>query len=239
MNTKKNGTSATENTCKLAHKVWWSYLFWVLAAAILGFVIPAVFAGLLRIPRNIYLIPYIVLIGALFFSYLRWSNINIGESIRYHWLWGVAGAIVAGVFASRTVLIQPSSPTPQGLELVFYILWLGLVYGTMDALFLSVLPISATWQAFSVLGWTNRWGGRIAAGVLALVASLLIIAVYHLGYPEFRGPQVGLIVVGVGIQSLLMLLTGSPIVVVLGHIAMHITAVLHGINSVSQLPPHY
>jgi hypothetical protein len=198
-----------------------------------------VFAGLLRIPRNIYLIPYIVLIGVLFYSYLRWSKINIGESIRYHWPWGVVGAIIAGFFASRTVLIQPSSPTPQGLELLFYLLWLGLAYGTMDALFLSVLPMSATWQAFSVLGWTNRWGGRIVAGVLALVASLLIIAVYHLGYPEFRGPQVGLIVVGVGIQSLLMLLTGNPMVVVLGHIAMHITAVLYGINSVSQLPPHY
>jgi hypothetical protein len=125
------------------------------------------------------------------------------------------------------------------LELLFYLLWLGIVYGAMDAMFLSILPLSATWQAFSALGWTKRWGGRIASGVLALVASLLIIAVYHLGYPEFRGPQVGLIVVGVGIQSLIMLLAGNPMVVIIGHIAMHITAVLHGINSVSQLPPHY
>jgi hypothetical protein len=75
--------------------------------------------------------------------------------------------------------------------------------------------------------------------VLALASSLLVIAVYPFGYPEFRGPQVILVVVGVGIQSLLTLLTGSPIVVVLGHIAMHITAVLYGLNSVSQLPPHY
>ena len=239
MNTKLDEISAAGNTNKLVRKVWWSYLLWVLAAAILGFIVPAVFAGFLRLPRNVYLIPYIVLIGALLYSYLRWSNINIVESIRYHWLWGIAGAILAGFFASRTVLIQPSSPTPQGLELVFYLLWLGLAYGTIDALFLSVLPLSATWQAFSALGWTKRWGGSIASGVLALLASLLIIAVYHLGYPEFRGPQVGLIVVGVGIQSLIMLLAGNPMVVLIGHIAMHITAVLHGINSVSQLPPHY
>jgi hypothetical protein len=239
MNNKQVEISAAGNTIKLVRKVWWSYLLWVLAAAILGFIVPAVFAGFLRLPRNIYLIPYIVLIGALITSYLRWSHINIGESIRYHWPWGVAGGILAGFFASRTVLIQPSSPTPQGLELLFYLLWLGIVYGAMDAMFLSILPLSATWQAFSALGWTKRWGGRIASGVLALVASLLIIAVYHLGYPEFRGPQVGLIVVGVGIQSLIMLLAGNPMVVIIGHIAMHITAVLHGINSVSQLPPHY
>lgn len=239
MNTKQNGTSVTGSTPKLVHRAWWSYLLWVLAAAILGFAVPAVFAGLLHLPRNIYLVPYVVLISALLYGYLRWSNINIGESVRYHWIWGIVGAILAGFFGSRTVLIQPSSPSPQGLELVFSLLWLGLVYGAVDALFLSVLPLSATWQAFAALGWTNRWAGRIAAGVLALASSLLVIAVYHLGYPEFRGPQVILVVVGVGIQSLLTLLTGSPIVVVLGHIAMHITAVLYGLNSVSQLPPHY
>ena len=80
-------------------------------------------------------------------------------------------------------------------------------------------------QSHRFHGWR---AGRIAAGVLALASSLLVIAVYHLGYPEFRGPQVILVVVGVGIQSLLTLLTGSPIVVILGHIAMHITAVLYG-----------
>lgn len=239
MITKQNETSITGSPGKLAHRAWWGYLLWVPSAAILGFAVPAVFAGLLHLPRNIYLVPYVVLIGALLYSYLRWSNINIGESVRYHWIWGIFGAILAGFFGSRTVLIQPSSPPPQGLELGFSLLWLGVVYGAIDALFLSVLPLSATWQAFTALGWTKRWPGRIAAGALALVASLLIIAVYHLGYPEFRGSQVIVVVVGVGIQSLLTLLTGSPIVVILGHIAMHITAVLYGLNSVSQLPPHY
>jgi hypothetical protein len=239
MITAQNATPIAGNTRALTHKVWWNYLLWVPAAAFLGFVIPAVFAGLLRLPRNIYLIPYVGLISALLYGYLRWGKINIGESVRHHWIWGIVGAILAGLFASRTVLMQPSSPSPQGLELGFSLLWLGVVYGAIDGLFLSVLPLSATWQAFTALGWTNRWTGRIAAGVLALAASLLVIAVYHLGYPEFRGPQVILVVVGVGIQSLLTLLTGSPIVVVLGHIAMHITAVLYGLNSVSQLPPHY
>ncbi len=218
---------------------WWLNLLWVLAAASVGFGVPAVFVGLFRLPRNIYLIPYVLLVGTLLWGYVRWSNLNAAGTLRHNWLWGLAGAVVAGVFASRTVLMQPASPAPRGMELVFDLLWLGLAYGTVDALFLSVLPLSATWQAFAELGWTKRWPGRIAAGALALTASLLVIAVYHLGYPEFRGPQVLVVVLGVGIQSLLTLLTGSPIVAVLGHIAMHVTAVFYGLTTVSQLPPHY
>ena len=87
MNTKQNGISVTGSTPKLVHRAWWSYLLWVPAAAILGFAVPAVFAGLLHLPRNIYLVPYVVLISTLLYGYLRWSNINIGESVRYHWLW--------------------------------------------------------------------------------------------------------------------------------------------------------
>jgi hypothetical protein len=212
---------------------------WVPAAAILGFAVPAVFAGSLNLPRSLYLAPYVLIIGALLYSYCRWSNIDIMNSIRRHWPWGVAAGVLAGFFGSRTVLMQSSSPTPQFPELVFSIVWLGIVYGAVDALFLSVLPLSAAWNAFSELGLTRRWSGRIAAAVSALAASLVVIGVYHLSYPEFRGPQVLLVVAGVGVQSLLSLISGSPIAVVLGHIAMHVTAVFYGLNSVSQLPPHY
>ncbi len=43
---------------------------------------------------------------------------------------------------------------------------------------------------------------------MALAANLLIIAVYHLGYPEFRGPRVMLVVIGAVI--------GIPLVIILG-----------------------
>jgi hypothetical protein len=48
-----------------------------------------------------------------------------------------------------------------------------------------------------------------------------------------------MVIIGVSVQSLAYLLTRSPLTPVIGHIAMHIAAVLYGINSVSQLPPHY
>jgi hypothetical protein len=218
---------------------WWAHLAWVLSAAVLGAAIPAVFAGFLRLPRALYLIPYIGLSGAFLFAYARWSRTCWIETVRQHWIWGLLLAIPVGFFAVRTVLWQPASPRPGGLALALNLLWPGAVYGMIDALFLSVFPVMATWRALRGLGWTEPWSGRIAAGALSLLASLIVIGMYHLGYPEFRGPQVLLIIAGVGVQSLACLLTGSPLPAVVGHVAMHLAAVLHGMESVAQLPPHY
>ena len=116
---------------------------------------------------------------------------------------------------------------------------LGLIYGLVDGLFLTVLPIAATWQAFTLLGWTNRWPGRIGAGILALLASLFVTATYHLGYPEFQSVALFGPLVGVGVMSVAYLLSRSPLAPVLSHIAMHGAAVLFGLATAIQLPPHY
>jgi hypothetical protein len=46
-------------------------------------------------------------------------------------------------------------------------------------------------------------------------------------------------VLGNGVISLAYLLTTNPLAALLSHVAMHVTAVLHGLNSAVQLPPHY
>ena len=110
----------------------------------------------------------------------------------------------------------------------------------MDALLLSVLPVLATWQAASLLGWTSSWPGKIGVGAIAFIASLFVTACYHLGFPEYRvqggvaGPTIGN-----GMMTLGYLLTNNPITAIFSHIAMHIGGVLHGPASVMQLPPHY
>jgi hypothetical protein len=151
----------------------------------------------------------------------------------------VIGAVVAGVFVVNNVLNQPASVRPSGLELVGAILWLGVVYGTTDALLLSILPLFATWQALSSLGWTHCTYGRIACGALALIASLAVAGAYHLGFPEFRSASVVSPIIGNGVMSLASLLTMNPIAAVGAHISMHIAAVLRGADTTLQLPPHY
>jgi hypothetical protein len=215
-------------------------LGWIVAAAALGFAITAVCAGWFRLPRSLFLVVYLALATPFLYAFVRWSHLSIGQLIRHNWIWGLVGAALVGAFTVRNILSQPASPSSQGLTLAFDIAWLGVVYGALDALLLSVLPVLATWQAFSALGWTQSLVGKIFVGAIALIASLFVTIAFHLGYPEFRvagglmGPSIGN-----GVMSLGYILTNNPIAAVFSHIAMHIAGVLHGPATVMQLPPHY
>lgn len=240
MTTKQIEASIIEVTHPLAERVWWSYLLWVPAAALIGFVIAGFFAGLLQLPRSIYLMWYVAIVGLFFYGFLRWSGLSITTLLRHNWLWGVVGAILLGMFTVNNILSQPASSRSEGLSLVFELLWVGVVYGLIDALLLSVLPVLATWGAFSALGWTTHWWGKIFAGFMAILLSLFVTVSYHLGYPECRvagglfGPTLGN-----GAMTLGYVLTNNPISAIFSHIAMHIAGVLQGPASVLQLPPHY
>lgn len=221
------------------NKTWYAYLLWMLGAAILSFSIAAVFAGILRLPRLIYLIPYVGLVSLFFYLYLRWSGLDLVSFFRHNWYWGLLGAVIAGFFMVRHILQQPTSPHQHGFRMVFDILWLGVMYGAVDGLLLSVFPIVTTRAAFATLGWTVLWYGKIGVGLLGLVASFMTILIYHLGYPECRSQVVFEIGGGQSILTGIYLLANNPFTAVLAHIAMHIAGVLHGPATVMQLPPHY
>jgi hypothetical protein len=220
-------------------KVWYAYLAWIAAAALLGFTMSAVFAGILRLPRSLYLIPYVVFTCAFLYAYVRWSGLAIGDLFRHHWIWGLVGAVLLTMFTVNNILSQPASPRSEGITLAFDILWSGVVYGLVDALLLSVLPVLAVWQAFTLLNWTASWQGKILVGVIAVFASLFVTVSYHLGYPEYRGGGLFGPAIGNTAMTLGYLVTNNPLAAVISHIAMHIAGVLHGPASVVQLPPHY
>jgi hypothetical protein len=246
-NQKKEKTMTTlvhtpfipEAAAPLVQRAWWAYLLWIPAAALLGFAVSWIFADLLRLPRSLFLVPYVLVAGLVVYTFFRWSGLSLSALLRHHWAWGLAGALVFGAFVVRNVLSQPASPHSAGLRLAIDLLWSGVVYGGMDALLLSVLPVLATWGAFAALGWTGSWPGKIAAGGVAFFASLFVTVCYHLGFPEYRaaggiaGPSIGN-----GVMTLGYLLTNNPITAVFSHMAMHVAGVLHGPASVVQLPPH-
>lgn len=240
MTTKHFAASIPGIAQPLAERGWGIYILWAPAAALLGFVIAAIFAGLLHLPRSIYLIPYVGLVSLFFYAFLRWSGLSITNLLRHNWLWGIVGAVLLGMFTVNNILSQPASPRSEGLPLAFELLWIGVVYGLIDALLLSVLPVLATWGAFSTLGWTAHWWGKILVGFIAIILSLFVTASYHLGYPECRVPG-GLFgpTLGNGVMTLGYILTNNPISAIFSHIAMHFAGVLHGPASVIQLPPHY
>lgn len=239
MTTLRSSLAMTSAPSRQAQVTWWGHVLWVAGAALVGWAQAAFFAGVLQWPRPLFLAPYVVLTTLFMVGYLRWSRLDFLAHLKDFWYWGLLGAVVVGWFVVRSVILQPHSATPQGMTLIFDLVWLGLVYGAVDGLFLSVLPIAATWQACKLLGWSERWPGQIAAGMLGLIASLVVTAAYHWGYPEFQGVAVLWPVLGVGIMSLAYLVTRSPLAPVLSHIAMHVAAVVIGIQSAIQLPPHY
>jgi hypothetical protein len=240
MSTLFHSLSVLGTRSQVVERVWWSYLLWVLAAAILGYGMAATLSGWLRLPRNLFLVPYVILAGLFLYAYKQWSGLSIGSLVRQNWIWAAIGTVVLGLFLARNVLSQPVSPRTTGINLFFDLLWSGIVYGGMDALFLSVLPVLATRQAFAILGWTENIPGRIFVGAIALLMSLFVTVSYHWGFAEYHAPG-GLTgpMVGNGIMSLGYLLTNNPLTAVFSHMIMHITGVLHGPASVMQLPPHY
>jgi hypothetical protein len=218
---------------------WWGYLLWILAAGVLGFLITALFAGWLQMRRAWFLVPYTLTTGVFFVAFLNWSEIDLVSEFRQGWVWGVVGAGVVGVFVTKNVLAQPSYPRREGPALWVELLWFGVVYGVVDALLLSVIPVLAMWQSLDSVGWTKSWPGLVVTGVSALLASIFVTTAYHLGYPEFRGPEIRSPVIGNGMMTLAYVITGNPFSAVLSHVAMHMAAVVHGLETTVQLPPHY
>ena len=219
--------------------MWWGQLMWVIAAGGVGFAVAAIFAQWLRMKRTGFLVPYVAIVGVFLYGYVQWSSIDLVERLTRNWIWGLVGAVLVGALMVRNVLSQMASSKSGSASLGFEIAWWGVVYGIVDALFLSVMPVLATWQAFADLTWSDTWYGQVLIGVVALLASSYVAAAYHLGYPEFQSARVFLPVIGNSIMSLAYLLTTSPLAAIGSHAAMHIAAVLHGAESTVQLPPHY
>jgi hypothetical protein len=214
-------------------------ILWILSASLLGFAVAAVFAGWLKMPRNLYLLVYIPVVAALFKIFIVYYRISLNEILSHNWYWGVIGAIPAGAFVIRNVISQPSSKRSTGLDLLTDITWPGLVYGLMDSLLLSVLPILSVKIALTDPFWTQNLFGKIGFCIFGLLASFFVTTAYHLGYPEFRGKKVLWPNIGNGVLSLAFILTMNPLAAILPHMAMHIAAMIHGKETTGQVPPHY
>jgi hypothetical protein len=132
---------------------------------------------------------------------------------------------------------QPSSARTTGLRLIGQVVGYGMAYGVVDTLILSVIPVLTLYGTQSPDALRSS-SGRLGWSLVALTASGLITAAYHAGFEEFRGLVLLRPVIGNLLVTLAYLLSGSPLAAFLAHILMHIAAVLRGMESTVQLPPH-
>lgn len=216
-----------------------AHLVWLIGAAVVGFLVPFLLVDLVAVSRNLFVAGHAMIFGTFLFAYARWAKLRPIRFLLYHPLWGLLAAVIAGGFMVNFVLSQPGSPGVEGLTLLFAILWLGVVYGIVDGLLLTVMPVYAVWCIGTRLGWMTSWPGRIVVGTLALLASLAVTTAYHLGFPEFQGPELIQPVIGNAIFTLAFLLSGSPLAPLLAHVVLHIAAAVHAYGTSIPLPPHY
>jgi hypothetical protein len=210
---------------------------WLALASLVGFFVPAVFSMGLRWERPWFLIPHVAITGAFLVVYFWRQPIPLKQLLG-RWPYGAVGVAAAVFLLMRNIQGQPASAVPEGAQLVVALLWIGLTYGVIDGFLLNVMPVLAVQRIWLAEINPSRQQ-RLTRGLLALAASIFVTVAYHLGYTEFHGPAMLFVIIGNTIITLAYLLTGSPLAAIVTHVIMHGAAVLHGMETTLQLPPHY
>jgi hypothetical protein len=209
------------------------------AGLAVGFAVPFLFADLLRLPRDLYYGIYAVVVVGFFLLWTRATGQRLDLMVRRRWRLAVAlGVGLALVLGVVVVLTEPASTGPRGVALVGAVLWRGVIYGAVDGLLLSVFPILAVFAATEGSRLRRHRLGTMGVGALALLTSLLMTAVYHLGYGEFRSAKLVKPVAGDIGWSVPTLVTLNPIGAPVAHAGMHVAAVMHAYDTETFLPPH-
>jgi hypothetical protein len=192
----------------------------------------------LRLPRGLFVACWTIAASAFLVWYLVSQRIDIRTQLKRRWVAGLVVGVMLGVLLGRQVLGQPGSVRAEGFTLTGELVAFGLVYGVVDAMMLSVVPVLSLYgmrQAAEL----REPAARYKWALVSLLGSTIVTAAYHTGFAEFRGPQLLQPVIGNVLITLSYLLTGSPVAPIVSHVLMHAAAVMHGMATTAQLPPHY
>ena len=212
-------------------------LTWLALSCLIGFLVPAIFSMGFSWERSLFLVPYVTIITLFLVVYFRKQPISLKELLG-PWRMGIIAAAVATLFLIWKVQQYSPSTVAEGVQLALTLIWVGAIYGAIDGLLLNVLPVLIVYRAWPVEVNLSRQK-LIFRGLLALTASIVVTVAYHLGYTEFHGVSIFWVIIGNSIITSTYLLTGSPLSAIVTHVIMHIAAVLHGMETVLMLPPHY
>jgi len=211
---------------------------WVALAAAAGLASSGILSGAWGWPREAFVGGHVVVVALVWVAYAHRTGVGLGTQLRRRWVGGLVVGGVVGALLVRSVLSQPASDAPGGLALAGSLAWLGVAYGAADALLLTVVPVLALYGARPPETLRHP-GPRLGWALVALAGSMAVTAAYHLGFAEFRGATLAGPLVGNALVTLAYLASGSLLAPLLAHVLMHGAAVLHGIATTFQLPPHY
>lgn len=212
---------------------------WLAIGVIVSFLVPFLLADQLEIERDIYYGLYGLAALGLFLGWVRSTGQSLSELVARRWRLALGlGLFFAAVSVLIVLRSEDSTPHPGGVEFIGAIIWRGLVYGAIDGLLLSAFPIVVVFAAFAHSQLRQTRMGTVGVGALALAASLLITATYHLGYSDFRSDKLRKPLTGDLVWSIPTLATLNPIGAPIAHVGLHIGAVTHSYETDTFLPPH-
>ncbi|HYN32035.1 MAG TPA: hypothetical protein VES40_05380 [Ilumatobacteraceae bacterium] len=222
-----------------AHRQLAEQCYWIAGGMAVGFLVPFVFADRLGVQRDVYYGIYGVVVISFLTVWMRFTHQNLSEMIHRRLTAAIVlGVVFAGVMAVVVLRTADATSRPGGVALFGAVVWRGVFYGAIDGLLLSAFPILAVFAAFAGTEFRARRSGTLAIGALALVASLMMTGVYHLGYAQFRSSDIRSPLTGDVLWGVPTLLTLNPIGAPIAHIGLHVTAVLHSYDTDLFLPPH-
>lgn len=204
---------------------------WPAAAAFTAAAVAWISTDLLSQPRAVFVLAYLLAAAVLSAVFLRTGRASLLAAAGRNPVRAAAVTAIVTSVAVGTVLVQPGAPHAQGGRLVLELAWDGVVYGAVDGVLLTVVPIAAVRHVLGERGGTSH--------ALALLASCAVFFVYHLGFSEFRGAAIAGPLASGLLFGAAYLISRNPVVPVVAHVAMHVAAVLHGPAGTMQLPPHY
>jgi len=211
---------------------------WLAGGFPFAFALPFLMTDVLDLNRDLFYGLYALAVACFVAAWARDTRLTRRDFTR-NWRWGVVlGAAAAAVMAFIVLHTEDATARPGGLDLAAAVLWRGVLYGITDGVLLSVFPILAVFAAFAGTKLRERAAGTVLVATIAMVASLGITAVYHLGYSDFRSEKLRKPIVGDLVWSAPTLLTLSPLGAPIAHAGLHVSAVVHSYQTDTFLPPH-
>lgn len=212
-------------------------LVWYAAAAVLFFAVPFVGTDRLGLQPDLFYLGYFTVAVLFFAAFVTQHAAELRELWTLHLWQSLALGAVVGAALAAGIFQQTGTAHAAGWRFAFEIGWRGIVYGTVDAITLFVLPAAVAY----LLMHRDRGTLRRKAGFagLTLLLSMTVTATYHLGYTEFRDSTIRYPEIGALMANVPIALTGNPVGAVVTHATMHTSAVIHQRNGGTQhmLPP--
>jgi hypothetical protein len=215
------------------------HLSWLAVGVAVSFALPYVLADRLGLPRDLYYGLYGAGVLALCVGWMLDTGQSLRELVSRRVILAIGLGLVAAAASVAIVLAtEDAGSGSRGLELAGAVVWRGLFYGAIDGLLLTAFPIIVVYAALSESRLRRRKGGFAAVAAVALAASLVFTATYHLGYSDFRSAMVRKPVAGDLIWAAPVIATANPIGAPIAHAGLHVAAVTHSYETDLFLPPH-